>query len=150
MKVVEAWNWNYLFLITLNPPAFHGIVSLFHSQAQCLMYWRFSVFLHIKRNLPSVGVCWRRSNPPWFQNPNRPNMKGKHNYPAFFQINRTPPPINIEILTQASRGFLSLFLRNWKRAKQKKKESVTDINMSSRLDLRAVFESLYSWCLDGC
>lgn len=47
--------------------------------------------------LPSVGVCWRRSNPPWSQNPNKPNMKGKCNYPALFQINWTPPPINVEL-----------------------------------------------------
>lgn len=42
----------------------------------------------------SVGVCWRQSNPPRFQNPNRPNMKRESNYPAVFQINKTPPPIN--------------------------------------------------------
>lgn len=49
-------------------------------------------------SFPSVGVfCWRQSNPPRSQNPNRPNMKGKCNYPALFQINWTPPPINAEL-----------------------------------------------------
>lgn len=50
------------------------------------------LFFPIQWGLPSVGVCWRRSNPPWSQNPNRPNMKGKCNYPALFQINPTPLP----------------------------------------------------------
>lgn len=79
----------------------------------------FCFFMH-QVNLPSVGVSWRRSNPPWFQNPNRPDMKGKLNYAALFQINWTPPSINVEILTQETQTS-SLFLRNWKVAKIIKK-----------------------------
>lgn len=56
-------------------------------------------FFNTGTSLPSVGVCWRRSNPPWSLNPNRPNMKGKCNYPDLFQINWTPPPINVEFFS---------------------------------------------------
>lgn len=82
---------------------FSSLKRLCCKSQECLMYWRiffsflFSFSLSQRAFLPSVGVCWRRSNPPWSQNPNRPNMKGKCNYPALFQINWTPPPINAEL-----------------------------------------------------
>lgn len=74
-----------------------------------------------RASLPSVGVCWRRSNPPWSRNPNRPNMKGKCNYPALFQINWTPPPINVELfLTQLSplcaRDHVCFVFVSWERS----------------------------------
>lgn len=55
-------------------------------------------YLSQRGSFPSVGVCRRRNNPPWSQNPNRANMKGKCNYPASFRINWTPPPISEEVL----------------------------------------------------